>query len=179
MDDLHRTLDDISSVRRSQRSCGYGSTTLTGTRRSRDFGISGAGIMDTRSATHISAYLTIWISTAAVSAALIGAHMHIRTRRIHSSLAGEMIRMAVEQFLPSGRRWGAYSLRTNSSGAYTFTKLPSGSYDVLLRAPLLTSALTPRMTINSPKEIQERKLNKRVVTSAILQRLSCARDLLV
>jgi hypothetical protein len=39
--------------------------------------------------------------TAVASAVLIGAQMHTRSRRIHSALAEEMIRMAVEQFLPS------------------------------------------------------------------------------
>jgi hypothetical protein len=46
-------------------------------------------------------YLSIWIGTAVLSAALIGAQMHTRTRRVHSGMADEMIRMAVEQFLPS------------------------------------------------------------------------------
>jgi hypothetical protein len=36
-----------------------------------------------------------------VSAAVIGAEMFARTRRIHRGMADEMIRMAVEQFLPS------------------------------------------------------------------------------
>ena len=48
-------------------------------------------------------------STAAVSAALIAAQMRARTRRIHSGIADEMIRMAVEQFLPSA---GAGTLMT-------------------------------------------------------------------
>jgi hypothetical protein len=60
-------------------------------------------------ANHIAAYLIVWISTALVSAILIGAQMHTRTRRIHSGLADEMIRMAVEQFLPSA---GAGALLT-------------------------------------------------------------------
>jgi hypothetical protein len=52
-------------------------------------------------ANHIAEYLTIWIVTAAVSAALIGIEMYARTRRMHTGMADEMIRMAVEQFLPS------------------------------------------------------------------------------
>ena len=36
-----------------------------------------------------------------LSAALTGVQMYTRTRRIHSGMADEMIRMAVEQFLPS------------------------------------------------------------------------------
>src|SRR6185312_6745209 len=50
---------------------------------------------------HPFQYLCIWISTAIVSAALIGAQMFTRTRRIHSGLADEMILLAVEQFMPS------------------------------------------------------------------------------
>jgi hypothetical protein len=50
---------------------------------------------------HVAAYLAIWIATAFLSAALIGAQMQTRTHRIHSGLADEMIHMAVEQFLPS------------------------------------------------------------------------------
>ena len=49
----------------------------------------------------IPAYLAIWITTALVSAALIASQMFARTRRMHSGMADEMIRMAVEQFLPS------------------------------------------------------------------------------
>lgn len=50
---------------------------------------------------HAGTYLAIWIWTAMVSAGLIGVQMHTRSRRIHSGLADEMIRMAVEQFLPA------------------------------------------------------------------------------
>jgi hypothetical protein len=50
---------------------------------------------------HISAYLSIWIATAVISATLTSAQMYTRTRRIHSGLSDEMLRMAVVQFLPS------------------------------------------------------------------------------
>jgi hypothetical protein len=52
-------------------------------------------------ANHIPGYLSIWVSTAVRSAALTGVQMYTRTRRIHSGLSNEMIRMAVEQFLPA------------------------------------------------------------------------------
>ena len=52
-------------------------------------------------ANHIAAYLSIWIWTAILSAALIGTQTYTRTRRIHSGMADEMICMAMEQFLPS------------------------------------------------------------------------------
>jgi hypothetical protein len=50
---------------------------------------------------HLPQYLALWITTAFLSATLIGAEMFARTRRIHTGMADEMIRMAVEQFLPS------------------------------------------------------------------------------
>jgi hypothetical protein len=50
---------------------------------------------------HMGSYLSVWIWTAVASAALIGIQMQTRSRRLHSGLADEMIRMAVEQFLPS------------------------------------------------------------------------------
>jgi hypothetical protein len=50
---------------------------------------------------HISAYLAIWIATAVLSAALTGMQMYTRTRRLHSGLSNEMLRLAVEQFLPA------------------------------------------------------------------------------
>jgi hypothetical protein len=50
---------------------------------------------------HISTYLSIWISTAGLSAALTGIQMYTRTRRMHSGMSQEMMHMAVEQFLPS------------------------------------------------------------------------------
>jgi len=52
-------------------------------------------------AIHITGYQTVWISTAFVSAALAGAQMYSRSRRMHSGMSDEKIAMAVEQFLPS------------------------------------------------------------------------------
>jgi hypothetical protein len=52
-------------------------------------------------AEHVGAYLSIWVWTALASATLIGVQMQTRSRRLHSGLADEMIRMAVEQFLPA------------------------------------------------------------------------------
>ena len=54
-----------------------------------------------RPAEHVGSYLSIWIWTALASATLIGVQMQTRSRRLHSGLADEMIRMAVEQFLPA------------------------------------------------------------------------------
>jgi hypothetical protein len=105
MSDLHRALGDISSIRRqmarSTEFRGYGPATLAATGGG---AIVAAGLQSLwlrDPAIHISAYLAIWISTAVLSAALIGVQTVTRTYRIHSGMADEMIRMAVEQFLPS------------------------------------------------------------------------------
>jgi hypothetical protein len=105
MDDLRKALGDITSMRRqmarSTEFRGYGPATLAGTA---GFALLAAAIQTRLApdpANQLGRYLTIWIWTALASAALIGVQMHTRTRRIHSGLADEMIRMAVEQFLPS------------------------------------------------------------------------------
>jgi hypothetical protein len=105
MNELNKALGDISSIRRqvarSTEFRGYGPMTLAGTGAA---AIAAAGVQAfwlPEPIKNIPAYLAIWISTAALSAALIGTEMHARTRRIHSGMADEMIRMAVEQFLPS------------------------------------------------------------------------------
>ena len=105
MSDLHKALGDISSIRRqmahSTQFRGYGPATLAATGI---FAFLSASLQSTcvqDPVNHISAYLSIWVSTAALSAALTGVQMCTRTRRIHSGLSNEMIRMAVEQFLPA------------------------------------------------------------------------------
>lgn len=105
MNDLHKALGDISNIRRQMARTtefrGYGPATLAGTAAFAVIAASAQLFWVADPANHIGAYLSIWIWTAFLSAALIGVQMHARTRRIHSALADEMIRMAVEQFLPS------------------------------------------------------------------------------
>ena len=105
MNDLHKAIGDISSIRRqmarSTEFRGYGPATLAGTAA---FAVLAAGVQSfwvSDPANHIGSYLSIWIWTAFLSATLIAVQMHTRTHRMHSGLADEMIRMAVEQFLPS------------------------------------------------------------------------------
>jgi fumarate reductase subunit D len=105
MNDLHKALGDISSIRRqmarSTEFRGYGPATLACTGV---FAVSAAvaqALWLPDPANHIAAYLTIWISTAVLSAGLIGAQMYTRAHRVHSGMADAMIRMAVEQFLPA------------------------------------------------------------------------------
>jgi hypothetical protein len=105
MNDLHKALGDISSIRRemarSTQFRGYGPATLTATAAFAFLAAVAQAVWLPDPANHIRGYLSIWISTALLSAALTGAQMYTRSRRIHSGLSDEMIRMAVEQFLPS------------------------------------------------------------------------------
>lgn len=113
MNDLYKALGDISSIRKqvahSTEFRGYGPATLAATS---GFAILAAGaqaLLFPDPANHIAAYLAIWILTAILSAALIGVQMVTRSHRMHSGMADEMIRMAVEQFLPAA---GAGALMT-------------------------------------------------------------------
>jgi len=106
MNELYKAIGDINNIRRqiarSTEFRGYGPATLAGTAA---FAVIAAGVQSvwvSDPANHVGSYLSIWIWTAFLSATLIAVQMHTRTRRIHSGLADEMIRMAVEQFLPSG-----------------------------------------------------------------------------
>jgi hypothetical protein len=105
MNDLNKALGDISSIRRqisrSTEFRGYGPATLAATGVIALLAAGAQALWLPDPANHIPVYLNIWIWTAALSAALIGMQMYTRTRRIHFGMADEMIRMAVEQFLPS------------------------------------------------------------------------------
>ena len=102
---LNRALGDIGSIRRQMaRSAefrGYGPATLACTGV---FALLGAWVQAARlpdPAQHIRLYLEVWFVTAVLSAAVIAVQTVTRSRRIHSGMADDMIRMAVEQFLPA------------------------------------------------------------------------------
>jgi hypothetical protein len=119
MNDLNRALGDISSIRRqmarSTEFRGYGPATLAATSAFAIVAAAAQGYFLRNPASHMQAYLATWVTTAVISAALIGTQMFARTRRIHSGMADEMIRMAAEQFLPSA---GAGTLITIVLFAY-------------------------------------------------------------
>ncbi len=105
MNDLDKALDDITSIRRqvarSTEFRGYGPATLAATGL---FALCAAAVQALwvpDPAHHMNGYLAVWIATAVLSAALTGAQMYTRSRRMHSGMSDEMIHMAVEQFIPS------------------------------------------------------------------------------
>lgn len=105
MDHIEKALDDISSIRRQVAHAtefrGYGPATLAGTGALAILAATLQSVWLPDPSSHIARYLEIWMGTAILSAALIGLQMYTRSRRIHSGMADEMIRMAMAQFLPS------------------------------------------------------------------------------
>jgi hypothetical protein len=105
VNELNRALGDISSIRRqmarSTEFRGYGPATLAGTGLIAFLAAAVQAVFVPDPVNHISTYLSVWIWTAVLSAALTGVQMYTRTRRMHSGMSQEMMHMAVEQFLPS------------------------------------------------------------------------------
>jgi len=105
MNDLNKAIGDISNIRmqvaRSTEFRGYGPATLAATGLFAMAAAVAQALWLPDPVNHVAAYLALWVTTAILSAGLIGSQMRSRTRRIHSGLADEMIRMAVEQFVPS------------------------------------------------------------------------------
>jgi len=102
---LDKALGDITSIRRQVARTtefrGYGAVTLATTGIFAAVAAVAQNFLVPDPANHIGSYLRVWVTTAIVSAALIGMQTLTRARLIHSGLADEMIFMAVEQFLPS------------------------------------------------------------------------------
>ena len=104
MSDLGRALQDIRNIRRqladSTEFRGYGPATLAATAA---FAALASGLQSRwlrDPSHHVDYYILVWIVTAMVSASVIAVQTVTRSRRMHSSMADEMIRLAVEQFLP-------------------------------------------------------------------------------
>jgi hypothetical protein len=104
--DLDKALADIESIRsqvaRGTQFRGYGPATvaLTGVLAIVAAGIQSVWLEDARE--QVTGYLVVWIGTAVIAAALIGAETITRSRRLHSGLADEMIYAAIEQLIPVG-----------------------------------------------------------------------------
>lgn len=105
MDDLYRAIGDIRSIRRQMAERtefrGYGPATLAATGLVAMLAACVQQRWIAEPGRHVHGYLTLWITTAVLSCGLTGWQMWTRTRRIHSGMSNEMIRMAVEQFLPA------------------------------------------------------------------------------
>jgi hypothetical protein len=104
MTELRQALDDISAIRtqvaRGTQFRGYGplSVALSGVLAL--FVAAGQSHWLAGSNHGLESFLGVWIATAAVAVFLSALETIFRARRVHSGLAMEMIRAAVEQFLP-------------------------------------------------------------------------------
>lgn len=114
MSNLDRALAEISAIRgqmaRASEFRGYGPATFAITGLLALMTALGQSLWLKDPAGHVWAYLTLWIGLAGVSASIIGFEMVTRSRRLHSDLADEMIRAAVEQFLPAAAAGGLITL---------------------------------------------------------------------
>ena len=142
MDDLNRALEDINSIRqqmaRTTEFRGYGPATLAATGI---FSIAAAAAQAWRAPdppNHIASYLTIWILTAVLSAALIGVQTVTRAQRMHSGIANEMIYMAVEQFLPAAGAGALITLILVQSASPALWMLP-GLWQIIFSLGVFSS----------------------------------------
>ena len=114
MRDLEKALADISEIRsqvaRGTEFRGYGPATLAATGGLALLAAIGQAVWLPNPAAHVGLYIALWGTTAGISVTLIGLDMILRSRRIHSGLAQEMIWAAVEQFLPAGVAGGLLTL---------------------------------------------------------------------
>lgn len=105
MSDLHKALGDIGSIRRdlarSTQFRGYGPATLAATGLLAALAALAQSRYLPYPAQHPLAYIRLWAALGAISATLTAAQMIARTRRVHSGLSNQMLRQAVEQFLPA------------------------------------------------------------------------------
>jgi hypothetical protein len=106
MREIDRALGEISSIRRQMARAtefrGYGAATLAVTGLLAFTAALAQSVWLPDPANHVADYLGIWMTTAVLSGALIAVQTVNRAQRVHSGMADEMIRMAVEQFLPAG-----------------------------------------------------------------------------
>jgi hypothetical protein len=105
MRELDRALGEITSIRRQMARAtefrGYGAATLACTGLLAVAAAVAQAYWLPDAAGHLAIYLGIWTTTAVLSASVIAVQTVNRAQRMHSGMADEMIRMAVEQFLPA------------------------------------------------------------------------------
>jgi hypothetical protein len=105
MTDLTQALAEISEIRaqvaRGTQFRGYGpaSTAVSGTLAL--IVAATQAVWMKEGGREVLPFLAVWVATAAVSVGLASVETIVRSRRVHSGLAAEMIQSAVEQFLPA------------------------------------------------------------------------------
>jgi hypothetical protein len=105
MTDLNQALVDIRSIRRQVAQAtefrGYGPLTLSTTAAFALIAGAAQAHWVPNPLAHPAQYVGLWFTTGILSAAVIVTQMLTRANRFHSSMADEMILMAVKQFSPA------------------------------------------------------------------------------
>lgn len=105
MRDLDKALAEISEIRsqlaRDTEFRGYGPATLVATGCLALLTATAQFLWLPHPLDDIAAYLCLWIAAATVSVLIVGIEVVVRSRRVHTELAGEMVQSAVEQFMPA------------------------------------------------------------------------------
>ena len=106
MTNLDKALAEITAIRgqmaRASQFRGYGPATFAITGTLAALCAVGQSIWLPQPTADLARYLSLWIAAAAAAALMVGLEMITRSRRFHSELADDMIRAAIEQFLPVG-----------------------------------------------------------------------------
>jgi hypothetical protein len=102
---LDRAMSEIAEIRgqmaRATEFRGYGAAAVAGTAVLAVLAALGQPRWAPAPVAAPGAYAAWWSGAAAIAAALIGAEAVARAKRLHGGLADEMIRAAMEQFLPA------------------------------------------------------------------------------
>jgi hypothetical protein len=105
MSDLRRALGDIHAIRKQVADRtefrGYGPAAMVCAAL---FAVTAASVQPyvAPDPAHMPVrYLSVWLVAAVLSLSVSAATVYTRSRRMHSGLSDEMIRMAAQQFLPS------------------------------------------------------------------------------
>ncbi len=142
MRDLHRALTDISVIReqlaRGTEFRGYGPATLAATGTLALLVAAAQALWLKDPASHLQAYLTAWVLTAAVSVVVIGVETVKRSRRAHGGLAVHMLQSAVEQFLPAVTAGGLLTVVIQQAVPQSLWMLP-GLWQVVFSLGVFSS----------------------------------------
>ncbi len=142
MRELDRALGEISSIRRQMARAtefrGYGAATLASTAALAMAAAGAQAVWLPDAADHVAVYLGIWMTTAVLSCALIAVQTVNRAQRVHSGMADEMIRMAVEQFLPAAIAGALLTVALMRSGPAGLWVLP-GLWQVIFSLGVFSS----------------------------------------
>jgi hypothetical protein len=127
--DLDEALTEISAIRsqmaRTTVFRGYGPATVAATGLLAVVtAVLQAAWID-RPALHVTAYVTLWATAAALCATLVAVEMVARTRRVHGDLAQEMLFAALEQFVPAAVTGGLLTLMLPTVDASAAWLLPA------------------------------------------------------